>query len=64
MTEGAQGNLMMLTIGMSPGNKINITMVMNGRPLGHMEVDRASAENIIAGLQTHIGYLKEERFDA
>lgn len=53
-----------LTVSMHPGNLISITMTVDGKPTGSMALDRASAENIIAGLQTHIGYLKEEKFDA
>jgi hypothetical protein len=56
--------VMMVTIGMAPDNHITMALMMNGKPLGHINLDRASAENIIAGLQTHIGYLKEEKFDA
>ena len=55
---------MSLTLGMSEGNLILLTMWMNGKPLGHMQLDKASAENIRAGLATHISYLKEEKFDA
>lgn len=57
-------NVMMITLGMEANNKINMTMLMNGRPLGHIFLDRAAAENIIAGLQTHISYLRSEKMDA
>lgn len=53
-----------LTVSMHPANMIQITMTVDGKPSGSMALDKASAENIIAGLQTHIGYLKEEKFDA
>lgn len=64
MTDPKPGTLMMITIGMAPENKINFTMMANGRPVGSMELDKAAAENIIAGLTTHVSYLKQEKFDA
>ena len=64
MTDKPDTHLMMITIGMAPNNTITISMLMDGRPLGNMQLDRAAAENIIAGLQTHVGYLKQEKFDA
>lgn len=60
----AAGNLMMVTLGMSKNNQITMTMLMNGRILGHIFLDKAAAENICAGLATHISYLKEEKLDA
>lgn len=63
MTDNSQ-HIVGLTVSMHPANMIQITMTVDGKPTGSMALDCASAKNIIAGLQTHIGYLKGEKFDA
>jgi hypothetical protein len=49
---------------MHPANMVQITITVDGIPQASMALDRASAENVISGIQTHIGYLKAQKFDA
>ena len=49
---------------MHPANMVQITMTIAGQPAATMALDKASTENVIAGWQTHLAYLKQEKFDA
>ena len=57
-------HLVGLTVSMHPANMVQTTMTIDGQPAATMALDRASTENVIAGLQTHLSYLKQEKFDA
>ena len=57
-------HLVGLTISMHRANLVQLTITYDGRPQASMALDKASAENIIAGLQTHIAYLKQDKLDA
>lgn len=64
MTDKQQSNIMSVTLGMEAHNLISMTLSQNGVPLGHILLNREAAENVMRGLQTHIGYLRPEKMDA